>query len=347
MSIPGERDNFLYTKDGFGKSAFSADTFSGNTQKKTMLACLAPNLNVKVKASNVKQHQVDATKGNARSNIQPNKAALASISQQCAAAKADISSTIRQAQGEVVAAGKAIGCNPAEVAEVYPKTQTAPGSGAELALGAVAVPKAGPAAALSGLAKKTSAVEDVIGNSKSYSSKKQKEAAIEDQLRQASSPTQQDTRAGFDVAMTADGAPDQLKQTKCDWNAFLDNNCELKDLMEMNPDAPPPGLCPEWAELDQIECAVQAASETLVYADEATKHEDGPQSIASDDIIVTCSSLQGFVGGCPKGTHDADLCPDIKNAMAALKKDPENAAKTVLATYNEEPDPRLLQPMPA
>ena len=100
--------------------------------KETLLKSLTGK-SFKVEASNIKGLGTDSTKQNIGPN-ESNQAALNSIGQDCTKVKADITATIREAQGQVIEATKAVGADPTEL---FADVRVAPDSGAELLIPAV------------------------------------------------------------------------------------------------------------------------------------------------------------------------------------------------------------------
>ncbi|HBR69235.1 MAG TPA: hypothetical protein DEA55_07665 [Rhodospirillaceae bacterium] len=313
--------------------------------KETILQSLAPNKNFKVEARPVES--VDATQKNVQSNIDPKQKAADSVGQQCANMKADITATIKEAQGKVQEVTKSLGLN---FKEVFPDESMAPDSCAELACQAIAGANPNGAGSLAKIAKVGSSIDTmafIASDRKQYASREEAEAAIEQKLREISSAPQADSRAMLKASMSADASPEDKKSAGFDWNRFFDEGHKLKDLMSINPENPQPKLVPEYTRVCQIENTVAVATATNIFAEENTN--EAPVGIDTRDFdpkmpskeleekvkgmdpeeqgkfrgdLELVSQSLGGVSGKLKGmdTKTTSLGRDVKDLLAELEQ---------------------------
>ncbi len=354
MSTDGYNINDLFSRRSTGFSDMTvgfgnpfADQKPQEAPKESILQSLAPGKSFKVEASNIKSLGVDSTKGNIKANINPNQNALNSIGQECKNVKADISATIREAQGQAVEATRAVGADPERL---FADTRIAPETGIELFIPAVGSKATGAGSLAMKAAGNLSSIDDVVSDRKKMSNEEAM-AAIERELRSRSAPSQQDSRAGFKVSMSADASFEEEKKSGFDWNRFFDEGHKLKDLMSIDPDNPQPELVPEFSEIDQIEKNVAEATEKNDYAEEITsgvKVEGNTATLTAKDFEMAPEKLGAKVKGMSREemeagiyTVSAFLQSEIKGLKGLDKETTKlgNDVKLALVPKDLQPEP--------
>lgn len=234
----------------------------------TLLAALAPNLNVNVKVDASVSVKQDGP--NAASIANTQKAQLAGSKQEIGRAKAAVSEVMRSKAAEVQEATRAVGADPAEV---FPDTKMAPDTGVELGMSALASVKGqGTFAGLNKGLDKMSLAADIAEDRTKPADEIKSE--IKDTLIASSQAP--DEAAGF-AGVIRDANESPLIETDTDWEAvFAACPDALDEIMYFDIDNPSAAF-PEVAELNACEIAVDMAIAELTgienYANEQTGFE--------------------------------------------------------------------------
>lgn len=236
--------------------------------QKTILETLAPNKNFTVQASAITSVNMNAT--NSVAAAQDIKGQTQAVMMQTQAVKADISTTIEQAQRDVLAVMKQINA-PA----IFMNT-TSDGTVGDLAL-----------SGLGGGSGSFGIIADLIASvsqsSTSAADKKQIIAQIKEALTNKTSTT---PTTGGATAQATD-------ENELDWNQFFAEGGDLEALMTTDPNNPPEHLYPEYAELNRIEHGMKEEYTHALVAEQAVeKDPTRDMKAAQQDVNLALRSIQ-------------------------------------------------------
>lgn len=261
--------------------------------QKTILETLAPNKNFTVQASAITSVNMNAT--NSVAAAQDIKGQTQAVMMQTQAVKADISTTIEQAQRDVLAVMKQINA-PA----IFMNT-TSDGTVGDLAL-----------SGLGGGSGSFGIIADLIASvsqsSTSAADKKQIIAQIKEALTNKTSTT---PTTGGATAQATD-------ENELDWNQFFAEGGDLEALMTTDPNNPPEHLYPEYAELNRIEHGMKEEYTHALVAEQAV--ETDPTRDMNHFVSLTCENL-GSINSC----NFSNLSTDPKTAQAIATLNPPKA----------------------
>jgi len=304
--------------DSFQQSASPEET-----PKVGMLEALAPEVKAMAsKALNVgplSQHAVDANKPDAAGQIHSSQVAVSNIQQDASNAKAAISGTIREMQGQIVEATKAAGY---DAAKLFPDRSVAADSPAEFFLTSKMAGLGGKGSLVTAAAEALPNADAIAADMrKSYNNPDEIMAAVADILRASASDNEQEASFGGVISSASE---QKIQPTSLNINAFLDEhgNEGLAAIMAQDPDHPSEALFPEFKQLDDLEYNANNMLEELQIAEnevEARTDHDGQQE-AFDTLelweIDQC-------GGCLDDTKmKTTETFDIEEIRAALRQAP-------------------------